>query len=41
MSRSPMSPSRDACHQLGCSSKEDPELDVVLQWLESIRRKLI
>ena len=25
----------DACYQLGSGSKEDPELDAVLQWLGS------
>ena len=33
-----VSPSRNACHQLGCSPKEDPELDAVLQWLESKKK---
>ena len=34
------SPGRNACHQLGCSLQEDPELDAVLHWLEAKKTDL-
>ena len=33
-----VSPSRNACHQLGCNPKRSPELDAVLHWLESKKK---
>ena len=33
-----MSPSRNACHQLGHSQKEDPELDAELHLLEAKKK---
>ena len=33
-----MSPSRNACHQLGYSQREDPELDAVLHLLEAKKK---
>ena len=33
-----MSPSGNACHNWAVAQKEDPELDAVLQWLQSKKK---